>query len=203
MRSIALPFVAFLLTVFAELNPMSAQTFGGGGGVATPVATDPAGIVRRLQERLTEADPADRAAAAYALAELGSGAALAVPSLTDAIADSDAAVRVAAISALRRIGPAAGVAVPSLVAALEDEDGDVVEAASYALGRIGRDAAPAIPKILEILESADAEDRWWLARTLADIGYAIAGPSAGPDAAVEPRWSEVDPTPGPGDMAVA
>ena len=93
-------------------------------------------------EGLNGASAATRRAAAYALAEMGPGAAEAVPALIGCMGDED--VRMVAFRAIERIGPDARAAVPALTGALKHDDGFVRLGAAFALMGIGPDAFEAL-----------------------------------------------------------
>jgi len=77
-----------------------------------------------------------RAAAASALGQMGSDAALVVPNLIEALKDLDPGVRAAAASALGQMGSDAALVIPNLIEALKDLDPGVRTATVSALGYI-------------------------------------------------------------------
>jgi HEAT repeat protein len=83
--------------------------------------------VPALIETLNDRDPKVRAAAAMALARIGSQAKAAVPALIKALKDKDPDVRREAARALGQMGPAAQEAVPALLEALRDSGDDSSE----------------------------------------------------------------------------
>lgn len=78
-----------------------------------------------------------RAAAARALAEIGTPPATTVPLLARLLGDESAYVRIATAAALGRLGEASARAVPALETLLDDPDRDVRQAAEEALAKIG------------------------------------------------------------------
>jgi HEAT repeat protein len=107
---------------------------------------DPAQHVAGLVVTLKSANPAERAAAARILGEMGPAAKDGVPDLIVVVlGDADGAVRRSAARSLGDIGPAARAAGPALVKTLQDRDWQVRQAAAYALGRVGSpEARPAL-----------------------------------------------------------
>jgi HEAT repeat protein len=118
---------------------------------------------------LSHPNPGIRGQAAMALADMGPGAAAAVPELTKTMADRDLNVRFWTARALVAIGPAAAPAVPQLVATLavfpggpEKLEGptryyaDARQVSAEALGAIGAGAKDALPALRKALE--DPED---------------------------------------------
>jgi HEAT repeat protein len=97
--------------------------------------------VQELLVTLKSEKPAERAAAARILGEIGPAAKDAVADLQAALADPDKDVRRSAARSLGDIGPASRPAVAALGKALRDGDAQVRQAAAYALGRIGDPAA--------------------------------------------------------------
>jgi hypothetical protein len=106
---------------------------------------DPAEHVAGLVVTLKSENPAERAAAARILGEMGPAAKDGVPDLIVVLGDADGAVRRSAARSLGDIGPAARAAGPALVKTLQDRDWQVRQAAAYALGRVGSpEARPAL-----------------------------------------------------------
>ncbi|HEY6554076.1 MAG TPA: HEAT repeat domain-containing protein [Vicinamibacteria bacterium] len=100
-------------------------------------AQDRSGDVRGLQITLKSEAPAERAAAARILGEIGPAARDAAPALAQALKDGDPAVRQNAAQALGYIGPGAKVAAPALITALSDKEAPVRRSAAFALGKVG------------------------------------------------------------------
>ncbi|MFK8186293.1 MAG: S-layer homology domain-containing protein [Phormidesmis sp.] len=97
-----------------------------------------------------ESDSAQtRAAAAYALNEIGADAAAATPTLLDVIKDDDELVRALATSTLAQVGLDEGVLISVLVAAIQSETGLVKDVAADALVNIGGDSIPALGEVLK------------------------------------------------------
>ncbi len=90
-----------------------------------------------------------RAAAAYALNEMGAPAAPATQNLLEVIQDDNELVRALATSALTKVGLNRDVLVTVLVAAVQNESGLVKDIAAEALVGIGRDAVPALGSLLQ------------------------------------------------------
>lgn len=112
--------------------------------------------VPALANALVESDSVEtRAAAAYALNEIGADAAEATPTLLEAIKDSDELVRALSISTLSQVGLDNDVLVSIMVAAIQNESGLVKDVAADALVNIGGDAIPALG---EVLKSDTASD---------------------------------------------
>ena len=99
--------------------------------------------VQELLVTLQSGKPAERAAAARILGELGASARAAVPDLGSALGDGEGEVRRNAARSLGDIGPPAKLAVPALLKTLKDSDWQVRQASAYALGRIGSREASA------------------------------------------------------------
>ena len=116
-----------------------------------------------------------RASAAYALGEIGSGAAEAVDGLIALLTDESEEVRRHATSALGMIKEPVSKTVPALVRVLEDrEDTDLAFFAAQALTRIGPDATEAVPALQEALVSESAYVRGFSSEALSRIGTAEA-----------------------------
>jgi HEAT repeat protein len=100
-------------------------------------AEDRSSEVSGLLITLKSDKPAERAAAARILGEIGPQARDAVSGLTTAMADPEREVRQFAAYALGYIGKASAPAVPALVKALHDPEWQVRRGAAFALGRTG------------------------------------------------------------------
>ena len=112
-----------------------------------------------------------RAAAAYALGEMGPVAAAAVDVLIALLTDESEEVRRHATSALGMIKVPVSKTVPALVEVLEDRgDTDLAFFAAQALTRIGPDATEAIPALGEALMSESAYVRGFSSEALGRIG---------------------------------
>jgi HEAT repeat protein len=111
---------------------------------AIPVAAVSTETVAGWTARLTDAVPAERIRAAYALAELGKSAVPAVSALRTRLTDENPTVRYAAAWALSEIGEGARPAIGDLEdRAAHDEVGDVRWIAAKALRKLGvADARP-------------------------------------------------------------
>jgi hypothetical protein len=128
-----------------------------------------------LQRGLTNSDAEVRAAAAWALGQMGSGAARASADLVRALSDSDAIVRGLAAVAFREAGPAAASAIPALIAGLKDGDSSVRMICAEALGRMK--AAAAVPALIAVSQKPD-EHLHVLRNVVAAFGE--IGPGAAP-----------------------
>ncbi len=104
-----------------------------------------------LSKTLTDAEPGVRAAAAWALSQVGPSGAAAVPALVAALTDPNPRVRCLAAIALREIGPHATNAVPALAKALSDSEPSVRAPAAQALGAIGPNAKTSVPSLVDRL----------------------------------------------------
>ena len=96
-----------------------------------------------------------RAAAAYALNEIGADAAEATPTLLEAIKDSDELVRALATSTLAQVGLDQDILVSVMVAAIQNESGLVKDVAADALIDIGGNAVPALGEVLKNEAASD------------------------------------------------
>lgn len=104
--------------------------------------------LRDLSKALTDPEQDVRAAAAWALSQVGPPAASAVPALVAALTDPNPRVRCLVAIALREIGPHAINAVPALANALGDSDPSVRAPAAQALGAIGPNAKTSVPSLV-------------------------------------------------------
>ena len=131
--------VASLANPDTDIRKSAADTLAKGGAQAVPE------LVQAL-----ESDSAPvRAAAAYALNEMGPEADAATPALLDVIKDDDELVRALATSALTNVGLDQSVLINLLTAAVQSESGLVKDIAADALVDIGADAVPALGSLLE------------------------------------------------------
>jgi HEAT repeat protein len=117
------------------------------GGCGGPTAA--------LESQLVSGTPAERAAAARSLAEMGPQAAPAVGSLSKALQDSDADVRKQAAHALGRIGPMSLSAVPAMKGGLADSDRSVRLSTAYALVAIDPTDKATLPVLGEAARGGD------------------------------------------------
>jgi len=111
--------------------------------------------VPELADALESDSVRTRAAAAYALNEIGEDAAEATPTLLEAIKDSDELVRALSISTLSQVGLDNDILVNVLAAAIQSETGLVQDVAADALVNIGGDAIPALGSVLKNDEASD------------------------------------------------
>jgi HEAT repeat protein len=100
-------------------------------------------------------DSGARAAAAFALGQMGPLSATALPDLTAALRDGEERVRGSSASALARLGPAAKGAIPPLVEMVSHDahPGAAIEA----LGAIGPAARDAVPALIAVLKDEKKE----------------------------------------------
>ena len=131
------------------------------GGSAAPARAE---LARLLQDGAPEV----RAAAAWALARLGSDARPAVPALEAALGDPSEGVRVAAVSALGAVS--AEASAPALFAALSDPRQGVRWEAARALSRATLDADAALPRLTAALRGDDPYLRGFAAWKLGEMG---------------------------------
>jgi len=106
-------------------------------------------------EELRNPKPAVRAQAALALAELGSAAREAEPSIVAALKDKDPEVRYAAVLALMASGAESPAAVGGLALALQDPAWFVRYPATLALERLGPKAKSAVPALIDAMQPKD------------------------------------------------
>ena len=131
--------VASLSSANTNIRKAAADTLVKGGAAAVP----------QLAEALKSDSALARAAAAYALNEIGPAAAAATPILLEVLQDDNELVRALAISTLSKVGLDQPVLVNLLVAALQSESGLVQDIAADALVNVGADAVPALGSLLE------------------------------------------------------
>ncbi|MGD1897191.1 MAG: S-layer homology domain-containing protein [Phormidesmis sp.] len=135
---------------------------------ADKLATGGADAVPELTEALKSDSAPARAAAAYALNEIGPEAEAATPELIDVLKDDDELVRALATSTLAQVGLDQSVLINLLVAAVQNESGLVKDVAADALGGVGSDAVPALGDLLEN-EAANALAKKTAATLIGDI----------------------------------
>ncbi|MEO1622618.1 MAG: HEAT repeat domain-containing protein [Cyanobacteria bacterium J06632_3] len=131
--------VASLSSPNTETRKAAADTLAKGGAAAVPELT------KALQSDSTPV----RAAAAYALNEIGPEAEAATPTLLEVIKDDDELVRALATSTLAQVGLEQDVLINLLVASVTNESGLVQDIAADALVEIGADSVPALGNLLE------------------------------------------------------
>ncbi len=130
--------VASLSSADPNLRRASADALVKGGAAAVP----------QLVEALRSESATVRAAAAYALNEMGTAAEAATPALLDVLQDDNELVRALAISTLSRVGIDQPVLVNLLIATLQSESGLAQDIAADALVGVGADAVPALGSLL-------------------------------------------------------
>ncbi|MEL6469406.1 MAG: HEAT repeat domain-containing protein [Cyanobacteria bacterium J06623_4] len=130
----------------ASLNSPSADTRKS---AADTLATKGAKAVPDLAKALESDSAPVRAAAAYALNEIGPEAEAATPTLLEVLRDDDELVRALATSTLTQVGLEQSVLLNILVAAVQNESGLVQDIAADALVDIGADAVPALGDLLK------------------------------------------------------
>ena len=115
-----------------------------------------------------------RGFAAYALAEKGSEAAVAVPDLTALILrEPDFSVCYIAAYALVRMGTAASAASPALSSAFQAEDAGTRECAAYALRNVGVATPAVISNLIKVLKDPDSSVHHEALLALADLKDAV------------------------------
>jgi hypothetical protein len=137
---------------------------------------DAGAAVSEVGQMLADPNADVRAAAAWALSQMGPAGAKAVPGLTKALADPNPLVRSLSAVALRSMGPKAADAVPALIQALSDAEPSVRSPAADALGRIGPLAKSAVSALSDRLK-VDGEVIYVLRSDATALG------NIGPDAA--------------------
>ncbi len=136
-----------------------------------------------LQTHITQLSSDDanaQAAAAEAIARLGTGAQPAAVALVEACGSADDAVREWCVAALEELGPPATAQIPRLTELARDARLDVAYWAITLLGRAGEAAAPAVPALADVLR--DGEDTAVRERAAWALGK--LGPAAADEAAV-------------------
>jgi HEAT repeat protein len=108
-----------------------------------------------LTEALNDSDPQVRAAAAWAISQIGPQAAPAIPALGKALADTDPRVRIQAALAFRAMGQAGVSGIPELIRALNDPVDYVRASAVEGLGSMGPAAHTAVKPLIERLQAKD------------------------------------------------
>ncbi|MEL7357753.1 MAG: HEAT repeat domain-containing protein [Cyanobacteria bacterium J06560_6] len=116
---------------------------------ADALASSGAEAVPELAKALESDSAPVRAAAAYALNEIGPEAEAATPTLLEALKDDDELVRALATSTLTKVGLDQSVLISLLTAAIQSETGLVKDIAADALVEVGGDAVPALGNLLE------------------------------------------------------
>jgi HEAT repeat protein len=134
-------------------------------GLITNIAL--AADVKQLAMALSTGSPAERQAAADALADQGYAAKEAVPQLMGALASSDAELRWRAARALGVIGSAE--AIPALRKQIGDADALVRAQAIFAIGRLRADDKDSLAAIIAGLADKEAQVRRAAVRSLAQI----------------------------------
>lgn len=136
---------------------------------ADALAANGAEAVPELATALESDSAQTRAAAAYALNEIGADAAAATPTLMSVLQDDDELVRALATSTLTKVGLDDSVLINVLVAAVQNESGTVQGIAADALVGIGGDAVPALGGILKN-DAANSLAKKTAAALIGDIG---------------------------------
>jgi len=132
---------------------------------------DKARAAQYLASVLDGDDPLElKRSAAYNLAQLGPGAAIAVHPLANATHSTDEQLRQAATWALGLIGPGASSAEPELVGRLQDQDPQVRFAAALSLEHIGFHDASVTSSLTTAFEKETVlEDKTKMAEALAEL----------------------------------
>ena len=131
--------VASLSSNNTEERKAAADSLAATGKAAVPA----------LVKTLDSSNATTRAAAAYALNEMGTEAKAATPTLLEVIKDDDELVRALALSALTQVGVESDILLNVLVASIQNESGLVQDVAAESLVNIGGDAVPALGKLLK------------------------------------------------------
>ncbi len=111
-------------------------------------------VVSALVDALKDGDKTVAAAAARALAEIGTPASEALPDLIEAHEDSDPGLRDSAARALGKIGSATQEVLQALTKPLTRDGLDLAVCECYALGDLGPAAESAVPVLIGALECA-------------------------------------------------
>ncbi len=138
---------------------------------ADALAASGTAAVPHLAQALESDSALTRAAAAYALNEIGLDAAAATPTLLEALKDNDEIVRALATSTLAQVGLDQSVLINILTAAVQNESGLVRDVAAEALVKTGGDAIPALGKVLKN-KSASSLAKRTAATLIGDINQA-------------------------------
>ena len=138
---------------------------------ADSLAASGKAAVPELAAALESDSAPTRAAAAYALNEIGADAAAATPTLLEVIKDDDELVRALALSTLTQVGLDNDILLNVLVAAVQNESGLVRDIAAESLVNIGGDAVPALGRVLKN-DAADDFAKRAAARLIGDINQA-------------------------------
>jgi hypothetical protein len=136
---------------------------------------DALSAVGDLARSLADSDADVRAAAAWALTQIGPVGEAATPALVTALTDPNPNVRCLSALALREIGPHAVAAVPALAKTLSDADPSVRASAAQALGVIGPAAKIAVQRLIDRL-AVGAEPSFVLRSVVVALGK--IGPAA-------------------------
>jgi HEAT repeat protein len=158
MRSMLCAFTLFLLPALSSAQAADAAAPTAG---ANP---------RTLVFGLKSPDAAVRSAAASRLADLGPGAAPAIPELMDAVLDLDAGVRREILRAFQAMGPRAAEAAPTIAILLRHEDADTRLRAVAALRAIGSSGADVVGALVYALNDEIPAVRADAATLLSEIG---------------------------------
>lgn len=138
------------------------------------MGADGRAAVPDLAKLLIETDAGVRAAASFALGEIGLGALDAAPALArNVTSDKDTNVRKEGAAAIGKIGPKAIKTLPILLKSLRQEsDADVRDAIGNAIARVGPQAKETHTGLAEALADPSPEIRVLAAATLGKIGPA-------------------------------
>lgn len=153
--------VASLSSNDTDTRKAAADTLAANGAAAVP----------DLALALESDSAPTRAAAAYALNEIGADAAPATPTLLDVLKDDDELVRALATSTLAQVGLDQNILINVLVSAVQNESGLVKDVAADALVNIGGDAVPALGNLLKN-DAANSLAKKTAATLIGDINQA-------------------------------
>jgi HEAT repeat protein/lysophospholipase L1-like esterase len=162
-------FVPLLSESLARVGPKSASAIDW---IRRRPEVPPKEAIGPLVDSLCDNDGRVRAAAAWALGQMGPSATTARPALTRALRDPEERVRSSAAQALARLGQSVEESIPELLDALADPRASVRWEAAQALWNAGVISPQHISKLAEALKSDDEYIRAFSVRTLGRMGPA-------------------------------
>ena len=157
---------------FSELvASLSSNSGAERKAAADSLAATGKAAVPELAKALESDSAPTRAAAAYALNEIGPEAKEATPTLLEVIKDDDELVRALALSTLTQVGVENDILLNVLVASIQNESGLVRDIAAESLVNIGGDAVPALGGLLKN-DAVDDLTKTTLAKLIGNINQA-------------------------------